>query len=522
MPKRIALLSLLTLSAVLFGAAPALAAGVLPPSPSQLEFGAVDVHFGGSPRQSVSFANESGSPLMVNGATISGPDSSRFQIVNDGCSFRQLQFPEACSIEVSFQPGVPGSDSATLELSEAEGTDEVPLSGSGITGTLSANPNPLHFAAIPYSSGGGNENEYNETEQVNIQNGPEAGTQIESVSITGADASSFSIQYGNCEHNLIPPNNGCGTGVRFQPTSPGPKQAQLVIASDSAGTPLVVPLEGEGLNGPKISISSTQALLGDVLIGSSAQHTFEVTNSGDFPLGIQQAFVVSGTPLMFPILADTCARHNISPGGSCSLTVGFTPTTAGQKSAGIIFITNTSPITTFGIEGVGVQPSTSSPTPGTQAAVAAIPGPRRGAGHAHRTLSIRRAPRLYAWGNRASVDTGVLARCPVALRHCETVSSITAVIGAHARHGASTDRQKHEPLGFDLVRLRGGMSAATRVSLGQRAIALLGRDGQLRVEIRTVLRSRGKIVAEQSTAVTLTVPYQTLLLSDQGTAGSGR
>jgi hypothetical protein len=513
MPKRIALLSLLILSGVLFGAAPAMAEAGLTPSPSQVEFGAVDMHFGGSPHQSVQFFNGTLSPVFVFAVTIGGAEPSSFHVFNDGCSGHLLNPPENCSVEVAFEQGTRGAHSATLELSDSEGTVEVPLSGSRITGTLSANPNAVHFSAIPASSEGHNENENNETEQINIDNGSEASTQIESVSITGADASSFSIQNGGCER-LMGENNECGVPVRFQPTSPGPKQAQLVITSDSAGSPLVIPLEGEGLHGPKISISSTQALLGEVLIGSSAQHTFEVTNSGDYPLGVQQDFLVSGTPLMFPILADTCAGHNISPGSSCSLTVGFTPTTPGQKSAGIIFITNTSPITTFGIEGVGVQPSTSNPTPGTRATVASISGPRRGAGHAHRTLSIHRAPRLYAWANRASVDTGVLASCPVALRRCETVSSITAMIPTHARHGASTDRQTHEPLGFDLVRLRGGRSASTRVSLGHRAIALLGRAGQLRARIRTVLRSGGKIVAEQSTAVTLAVPYQTSLLSN--------
>src|ERR1700693_2769825 len=55
--KRAALLSSLTLLGVLLATAPALANVGLSPSPSQLEFGEVDLHYGGSPRQSVSFSD---------------------------------------------------------------------------------------------------------------------------------------------------------------------------------------------------------------------------------------------------------------------------------------------------------------------------------------------------------------------------------------------------------------------------------------------------------------------------------
>jgi hypothetical protein len=57
-------------------------------------------------------------------------------------------------------------------------------------------------------------------------------------------------------------------------------------------------LEGEGLLGPQISVSSHESQLGDVPIGASASHSFDIENSGDYPLFIQQSFLVTRTPEM--------------------------------------------------------------------------------------------------------------------------------------------------------------------------------------------------------------------------------
>jgi hypothetical protein len=82
-----------------------------------------------------------------------------------------------------------------------------------------------------------------------------------------------------------------------------------------------------------------------------------LTNTGDYPLGVQQAILVSGTPLMFPVLSDTCSEQVVKPNASCAVTVGFQPTTPGEKDASILFITSTSlPLNVVGIDGIGVQP----------------------------------------------------------------------------------------------------------------------------------------------------------------------
>ncbi len=517
--KRVALLSMVMLLAALLASASALAAPPLSPAPEQVEFGQVDLHFGGSPTQTVKLSDETG-PIQLESVNLAGPDTANFQVVSNGC-IGELELGQNCAVEVAFQSGgVTGSHSATLELLTSNGVVEVPLSGSAVTGTLSASPNPLTFSPIPYTPPEShNEGEYSESQQVNVQNSSDAGTQIESVSITGPDASSFSIDYGNCQNNLMGPNNVCDVGVRFRPDSPGPKTASLVLDSDSAGTPLVVQLQGEGLRGPQLSVNTTQALLGDVALGSSAEQSFVVSNSGDYPLLIQRALVLTGTPLMFPLRSDTCSGQILYPSESCTFVVGFEPTTLGEKDAAILLITNAAAFNVLGVDGVGVSASGGTSTPVPPAPTPAVtvhgthsslPLPSERARRTSQLLSVHRAPRLYTLPGRASVDTGLIAQCPPALARCQVVSALTASLrlsGHHYAHAASDPSRHTVLLGSTVLQLDRGQSVPLRVSLSKRAIALLKRRGHLHVTIESFVRAGGRIVSERTSTLTLRAPW---------------
>jgi hypothetical protein len=520
--KRAALLSVLMLFGVLLGAAPAIAATNLAPSTPQLEFGEVDLHGGSNPTQSVTFsdADPLGSTL-IESATIAGPDAANFHIVSDGCSGVLLENLKGCSVEVLFETlGAAGTRSASLELQSSEGPVEVALSATATTGSLSANPSPLSFAGIPFTAPGShNEGEYNETEGFQIQNSANAGTRIEAASIVGPDASSFSIQW-NCEGVVLNPSNSCGMGVRFQPTSPGAKSASLVIDNDS-GTPLLVPLEGEGLHGPQLDIDNVQALLGSVPLGSSARHTFNLTNSGDYPLFIQRAFLVTGTPLMFPILSDSCTGQILHPSESCAITVAFRPTTLGEKSGALLFITNTPAITVAGIDGTGVAANEASTAraadplemPGAQAPPAApvsalAPSPALAAAPTPpATLAAARAPRLFSLLRRSTLDPGADVQCPASQSSgCEALSLLLP-----ASRASGSDARLHRGpalLGSALVHLRAGDGTHVRVPLSPSAAARLKQQGHMRVRLLVLVQSSGAILAQHT---------WTLVLSANGT-----
>lgn len=522
MLKRAALLSSLTLLGVLLGASPALAGTGLSPMPGLLEFGEVDLHYGGSPQRSITFSDmQPAGSVDVESVAIAGAEPASFDVVAGSCVGAALELGQSCSVEVAFRAGsAPGAHSATIELATSEGLVEVPLSGSAITGTLSASPDPLDFAAIPYTPPGSHsEGENSETEQLTIQNSPNASTQVHAASIIGLDASSFSIQW-NCDGVVLGTNNSCNLGIRFQPTSPGPKSASLVIDSDSSGGPLIVPLSGEGLHGPTLTLSTQQELLGDVALGSSTQQTLAVGNTGDYPLLIQRAFLVSGTPLMFPVLSDSCSGQVLYPGESCAIVVAFRPTTLGEKDASLLFITNTPTITVAGFDGVGVRagaienlPAVSMPSAPTDAPAPPAPssapapalGPPAGAERdlvSPTALTALRPPRLYKLLGRSTIDPGVDVQCPVAVHGCEALGFIVASGSSHS--AASGFGDTPALLGSTFVPLHSGQGAHVRIPLSRHTVALLRKQRQLRVRVGVVVQAAGTIVAERSWTLQLT------------------
>lgn len=511
--KRTASLSVLMLLAVLFAASSALAAPNVAPSPAALQYGEVDLHYGGSPQQTVTISQIAlgEPPTVVESVSVVGAEASSFQVTSDGCSGAELENGKSCSVEVAFLPGSqPGAHAAALELLTSEGPIEVPLSASAITGTLSASP--VSFSPIPFTAPGShNEGENNETEPLNIQNSANASTRVQSASVTGPDAASFSIQW-DCNGTVIGTSNSCGMGIRFQPTSPGPKNATLEVLSDSAAGPLSVPLSGVGLHGPHMSVNTSQAMLGPVVLGSSVEQTFDVSNSGDYPLFIQRTFLVTGTPLMFPIGEDTCTGAILYPGEACAVHVSFTPTALGEKSGALLFITNTPAINVVGIDGIGVgdepavavlppTPHTHAPAPApTGATTASVLGSPPAPAGADRTptpvpsLSALGLPRLLHLAGRTTLDPGAELRCPAASSSCQSLTYILA--GDGVRSPANGHRRTHALLGSAIGQLRAGASAPVRIPLNRRAIARLRRNGHLNVRVGVIVQSGGQIVAE--------------------------
>jgi hypothetical protein len=528
--KRSVLLAALVSFAMLLVVGPASAQPFIEAAPAQLEYGAVDLHFGGNPQQNVKFTNNTPGTLHVTAAELSGADPSSFQIVNDGCTGNFVGAGENCSLEVVFKPTARGAYAATLVLfaldeSAGEVSAEVPISASAATGTPSPSPSQLTFSPIPYNPPQSFEGENSESESLSIQNSSDFGTQLQSVSITGPDAADFAVEWGNCENNLMAPSNSCGMGIRFRPSATGVRTASLVVQSDSAAGPIVVPLSGEGLHGPQMTLDTTQALLGNVALGDSAEHTFTVTNTGDYLLYIQRSFLVTGTPLMFGVRADSCSGRILSPSESCAVTVGFQPTTLGEKSAAMLFITNTSAINVAGIDGIGVQgadesdpslsmPLVSTPAPGAPEPAPAPAAPPVPAANPAPTppqaLTAGRAPRLYRLLGRATLDPGADVQCPVAAKDCETLSF---VVPAGAPRGSlSGFGQTPAVLGSATARLHSGQGAHVRIPLTRHARTLLKRRGRMQVRVGVVVFADGAIVSQHSWTMKLTAAGAVSLL----------
>lgn len=110
-------------------------------SPSQIEFGRLNLGFGASNTLTIRSSGETAGE--VTGIQLTGPDAAEFTLVNDGNCVRVLEAQTFCSFQVRFDPQSTGPKSATVTVESPTGNQVTTLSGTGGNGTrLSVKANP--------------------------------------------------------------------------------------------------------------------------------------------------------------------------------------------------------------------------------------------------------------------------------------------------------------------------------------------------------------------------------------------
>jgi hypothetical protein len=165
-----------------------------------------------------------------------------------------------------------------------------------------------------------------------IQNVGTGDLEVSGSSLTGGDASQFSITQGSAPftvapgatHNLV---------VRFAPTSGGTKTTTLrLISDDPDESPLDVALSGVGTTAPDISVAPTSHNYGNVNVGSSVTNTFTVSNTGTGNLVVGASTLTGADAAAFAIVNGQ-SGFTLAPGATSPIEVSFSPSTQGAKSA---------------------------------------------------------------------------------------------------------------------------------------------------------------------------------------------
>ncbi len=301
------------------------------------------------------------------------------------------------------------------------------LSSPALAGTLSASPDPLVFSPQPYYFGGS-------TGNLQIANSNDTDTTVTGRTFTGPDAAAFYVAYGdNCATTqFYGPGNTCSIGIGFNPPGPGTFTAQLEITNDGTTSPLVVALTATALAGPRATIAPPVVAFGDVTVGQEVATVVTVSNTGDAPLQVQQALVVTGRPDAFFVTDDKCTFQVIGPGGSCMIVAHFKPGFAGPQDASLFLITGNAPqpVSSIGLNGTGVAVPV-APTPASASGGAAIaPGAT--------SLALTTSPRvLSARGGRSvKLTLTVRNRGGAAARNVRVCERLPGALTARSLGGA--------------------------------------------------------------------------------------
>ncbi len=166
-------------------------------------------------------------------SNITGPNAGDFMVTSSSCG-STLGAGLDCNFVVAFKPTISGSESATLNITDNEGTFPVALSGTGVASSVS--PSAMSYGTVSVGT--------SKTHIALLHNRSAADT-LSSIasSITGPNAGDFMVTSSTCGSTLGA-GLECNFVVRFKPTLSGPESATLNI-TDNEGT-FPVALSGTG------------------------------------------------------------------------------------------------------------------------------------------------------------------------------------------------------------------------------------------------------------------------------------
>ncbi len=267
-----------------------------------------------------------------------GADAAEFEIQDDTCLEQSLAPEGTCSFKAVFKPTSEGSKNANIMIPSDDPDTQIfriGLSGTGIQPVehpdISISPALHNFNAVNIGAS-------SSAQTFEISNKGDADLLIDNIAINGTDAAEFVIQDNNCSGKTVVPLGNCSLKAVFSPASEGSKSASIEIPSNDPDTPkLLIALDGTGTqlgDDPNISVIPISHNYNNVIVGASSQpKTFDITNIGTADLVTGQIIITGKDTAEFNIQDNGCSEKTISSSGTCSLTLVFSPTSEGSKSA---------------------------------------------------------------------------------------------------------------------------------------------------------------------------------------------
>ncbi len=299
--------------------------GLQPPSlsvnPAMISFAAQPVGSASAP-STLNVSNTGGASMANVGFQISGPAAASFSTGSTTCG-STLTAGSGCTVQVIFTPAAAGAGTATLIVSSSTigvAAVQVPLSGTGQAASgLSVSPSQMGFAqrAIGQASA---------SQMAAITNLSSVAAGWLTLTLTGP----FSLTQNACGTSLAA-GASCSTGIVFTPVANGTSTGSLTVSSSAFVNPVTVALNGAGGAVGVAQIHPAVLNFPETGVGTvSAAQSVTITNSGTVAF-TDLALAASGA---FQLTATTCAA-TLAPGDSCTGSVAFAPTVAGQQSGNL-------------------------------------------------------------------------------------------------------------------------------------------------------------------------------------------
>lgn len=222
-------------------------------------------------------------PVNIQSISITGADAQDFQLASPPCG--QISPLGICSVTVTFLPQAIGNRYATLTVTDdaVGGTQSIPLFGVGLPpqNSIQVFPAGVAFGNVGISNSA--------PSQITVQNTGSEPITINSASVTGLNASDFSLASNTCQPTpyMLAAQSQCYLNLLFTPAAVGSRLANLEVVDSAPSGRQVVPLEGMGTpDTTNFTVSPLTLSYGDLTVGSLAVIVVSIQNEGTQPIDI--------------------------------------------------------------------------------------------------------------------------------------------------------------------------------------------------------------------------------------------
>lgn len=386
------------LTVVLSGNGSAAPAPIPVLTPSTMNFGNVPIGTS-SAAQTAMLKNTGNATLPVLLFSVLGNNPGGFGYT-DNCG-NSLAAGASCTITVTCLPVIVETLTATLAANFPSPTPQqtIALTCNGTSATTAAPQAALTPASADYGSV--TVGSASSAQTFTLSDTGSTALGITSITLGGANPGNFTIGTDNCAtgavadarphsrliarngsnpHDLsaLQPGFACMLYIAFTPTTTGPSSATLTIVDDAGtqtSTVTGIGVASAPAAAPQASLTAASANFNNVTTGStSAVQAFTLANAGNAALSITSVSITGTNASSFVLGTDTCGV-TLTAGGSCTIAVTFSPTSAGSFTAALS-VADALGTQTSSLSGTGVVSST--PADFTIAATPAVQSSYRG------------------------------------------------------------------------------------------------------------------------------------------------
>ena len=280
---------------------------------------------------SATLINVGNATLTFSSIQVTGPNAGDFNLTSNCGS--SLSSSSQCTLSVTFTPSAAGTRTAAVVFTDnATGSPQtVNLTGTGNSAGVGLSASLLTFGSQLVNTSAA-------AQTVTVTNNGNAALNFTSIAVTGTNSADFP-ETTTCGSSLAG-GGTCAITVTFTPTVSGMETATVIISDSAAGSPQTVSVTGTGTN-PTVNLSANTLAFGTQNLGTaSAAQSITLNNTGNASLNIASIAVIGANPSDFT--ATNACGSSVVAGGSCTISVTFTPASSGTRTASVAITDNAS------------------------------------------------------------------------------------------------------------------------------------------------------------------------------------